>query len=63
MDIKSQKLKVIGNNTDVFVPDIRVNGTRLETVEYFKCLGSVISDQGSKPEILRRRGCLDKLQQ
>ena len=31
-----------------------MNGQRLETVTSFKYLGSVITDEGSKPEILSR---------
>ena len=31
-----------------------VNGQKLETVTSFKYLGSVITDEGSKPEILSR---------
>ena len=31
---------------------IKINGQSLETVTSFKCLGSVITDEGSKPEIL-----------
>ena len=38
-----------GNNTE-----IKVNGQKLETVTSFKYLGSVITDEGSKPEILSR---------
>ena len=37
------------NNTD-----IKVNGQKLETVRSFKYLGLVITDEGSKPEILSR---------
>ena len=33
---------------------IRVNGQKLKTVTSFKYLGSVITDEGSKPEILSR---------
>ena len=33
---------------------IKVNGQKLETVTSFKYLGSVITDEGSKPEILSR---------
>ena len=33
---------------------IKVIGQRLETVTSFKYLGSVITDEGSKPEILSR---------
>ena len=34
--------------------EIKVNGQKLETVTSFKYLGSVIIDEGSKPEILSR---------
>ena len=34
--------------------EIKVNGQKLETVTSFKYLGSVITDGGSKPEILSR---------
>ena len=33
---------------------IKVKGQKLETVTSFKYLGSVITDEGSKPEILSR---------
>ena len=33
---------------------IKINGKKLETVTSFKYLGSVITDEGSKPEILSR---------
>ena len=32
----------------------KMNGQKLETVTNFKYLGSVITDEGSKPEILSR---------
>ena len=34
--------------------EIKVNGQKLETVTGFTYLGSVITDEGSKPEILSR---------
>ena len=34
--------------------EIKVNGQKLETVTSFRDLGSVITDEGSKPEILSR---------
>ena len=34
--------------------EIKVNGQKLETVTSFKYLGSLITDEGSKPEILSR---------
>ena len=34
--------------------EIKMNGQKLETVTSFKCLGSVITDEGSKHEIPSR---------
>ena len=34
--------------------EIKVNGQKLETFTSFKYLGSVITDEGSKPDILSR---------
>ena len=34
--------------------EIKINGQKLETVTSFRYLGSVITDEGSKPEILSR---------
>ena len=42
------------NNTSGINTEIEVNGQMLETVTSFKYLSSVISDEGSKPEILPR---------
>ena len=42
------------NNTSGNKTEIKVNGQKLETVTSFKYLGSVITDEGSKPEILSR---------
>ena len=41
-------------NTSGINTEIKVNGQKLETVTSFKYLGSVIADEGSKPEILSR---------
>ena len=43
------------NNTSGINTEIKVNGQKLETVTSFKYLGSVTTDEGSKPEILSRR--------
>ena len=42
------------NNTSGINTEIKVNGQMLETVTGFKYLGSIITDEGSKPEILSR---------
>ena len=42
------------NNNSGINTEIKVNGRRLETVTSYKYLGSVITDEGSKPEMLSR---------
>ena len=54
MEINAKKTKLMTNNTSGINTEIKVNGQRLETVTSFKYLGSVITDEGSKPEILSR---------
>ena len=44
----------MANNTSGTNTEIKVNGQMLETVTSFKYLGSVKTDEGSKPEILSR---------
>ena len=51
---KLLKTKLLTNKTSGINSDIRVNGQKLETVTSSKYLGSVITDEGSKPEILSR---------
>ena len=54
MEITAKKTKLMTNNISGINTDIRVNGQKLETVTSFKYLGSMITDKGSKPEILSR---------
>ena len=54
MEISVEKTKLMTNNTSGINTEIKVNGQKLETVISFKYLGSVITDEGSKPEILSR---------
>ena len=42
------------NYTSGINTEIKVNGQKLETVTSFKYLGSIITDESSKPEILSR---------
>ena len=42
------------NNTSSINTEIKINGQKLETVTSFKYLGSVITDEGPKPEMLSR---------
>ena len=52
MEISVEKTKLMTNNTGGINTEIKVNGQKLETVTSLKYLGSVITDEGSKPEIL-----------
>ena len=54
-EISAEKTKLMTNNTSGINTEIKVNGQKLETVTSFKYLGSVITDEGSKPEILSRK--------
>ena len=52
IEISAEKIKLMTNNTGGINTEIKVNKQKLETVTSFKNLGSVITDEGSKPEIL-----------
>ena len=54
MEISAEKTKLMTNNTQGISTEVKVNGQRLETVTSFRYLGSIITDEGSKPEILAR---------
>ena len=54
MEVSAEKTKLITNNTSGINTEIKVNGQKLETVTSFKYLGSVITNEGSKSEILSR---------
>ena len=51
MEISAEQTKLMTSNTSGINTEIKVNGQKLETVTSFKYLGSVITDEGSKPEI------------
>ena len=54
MEISAEKTKLVANNTGGINTEIKVNVQKLKTVTSFKYLGSVIGDDGSKPEILSK---------
>ena len=54
MEISPDKTKVMTNNSNGFQREIKIKGQRLEEEENFKYLGAIISNEGSKPEILSR---------
>ena len=56
MESSAEKTKLMTNNTSGINTEIKINGQKFETVTSFKYLGSVITDEGSKPEIPSRLG-------
>ena len=52
LEISAEKTKLVTINISGIDKEIKVNRQKLETVTGFKYLGSVVSDEGSKPEIL-----------
>ena len=54
MEISAEKIKLMTNSTNGIQREIKVKGQKLGTVTSFKYLGAVVSDDGSKPEVLSR---------
>ena len=54
MEINAEKTQLMTNETSGIHTEIKVNGQKLEKITSFRYLGSVITDEGSKPEILSR---------
>ena len=54
MEISAEKTKLVTNSANSIQREIKVKGQKLGTVTSFKYLGTVVSDDGSKPEILSR---------
>ena len=54
MEISAEKTKLITNSANGIQRQIKVKGQTLSTVTSFKYLGAVVSDDGSKPEVLSR---------
>ena len=54
MEISAEKTKLMTNSANGIQRKIKIRGQKLGTVTIFKYLGTVVSDDGSKPEILSR---------
>ena len=54
MEISAQKTKLMTNSANGIQREIKVKGQKLGTVTSLKYRGAVVSDDGSKPEILSR---------
>ena len=60
MQISAEKTKLMANNINGISSTIKVSGEKLETVQSFKYLGAIVTDEGSSPEILSRIAQLQK---
>ena len=54
IEISAEKTKLMTNYISSINTEIKISEQKLETVTSFKYLGSVITDEGSRPEILSR---------
>ena len=54
MEISAEKTKLVTNSADGIQREIKVKGQKLGTVTSFKYLGAIVSDDGSKQEVLLR---------
>ena len=54
MEISAEKIKLMTNSANGIQREIKIKGQKLGTVTSFKYLGAVVSDDGSKPEVLSR---------
>ena len=54
MQIIAEKTQLMTNNTSGMNTDITIHNKNVETVRSFKYLGAIVSDEGSKPEVLSR---------
>ena len=52
MEISAEKTKLMTNSVNGIQRKIKVKGQKLGTVTSFQYLGAVVSDDGSKPEVL-----------
>ena len=54
MEISAEKTKLMTNSANGIQREIKVKGQKSGTVTNFKYCGAVVSDDGSKPEVLSR---------
>ena len=54
MQISAEKTQLMTNNTNGISTDITIDNKKMDNVRRFKYLGAIVSDEGSKPEVLFR---------
>ena len=52
MEISAETIKLMTNSTNGIQREIKVKGQKLGILKSFKYLGAIVSDDGSKPEVL-----------
>ena len=57
MEISPEKTKIMSNNANGLTKTIKVKGYNLETVTNFTYLGAIVTDEGTKREVLTRIAC------
>ena len=54
MEINGSKTKIMTNKPSGFTTKININSNTIEPVDSFKYLGAILSDEGSKKEVISR---------
>ena len=54
LQIGAEKTQLMTNNTNGISTDITKDNKKLKTVHSFTYLGAIVSDEGSKPEVISR---------
>ena len=54
MEISGEKTKIMTNNINGMTTALHIAGNTLDELQSFKYLGAIISEEGSKPEVLAR---------
>ena len=54
MQISAEKTQLMTNNSNGISTDIAIENKKPKTVHSFKYIGAVVSNEGSKPEVLSR---------
>ena len=54
MQMSAEKTRLMTNDTNGISTDITIDNEKMETVHSFKYLGAIVSDEGSKPDVLSR---------
>ena len=54
MKISAEKTKLMTNDANDISIDIKINSEKLDEVDNLKYVGAVVTDQGSKVEVLSR---------